>query len=203
MLDPMAQLPAPLLALTLVLAPAGAGVPDPSLEAVVAGARIGAQLGTGAAPHHNRSAPADAAQPAPRGWRWPLSPRPEVVRPFAPPPQPWASGHRGVDLLGRDGQAVLAAGAGVVAFSGVIAGRGVVVVAHLGGWRTTYEPVRGRLPRGTAVAAGEALGTLDPTGSHCAPRACLHWAALTGRHDYHDPLSLLGRSEPVLLPLPG
>lgn len=31
-------------------------------------------------------------------WQWPLVPRPEVLRAFDPPPKPWMSGHRGVDL---------------------------------------------------------------------------------------------------------
>lgn len=214
----MAHTPAALLALTLLLdplgptaadglvgpvGPLGAVTTDRPLAAVLAGARLGAQLGTGAVPHGGGPAAATRAQGWPRGWRWPLSPRPEVVHPFTPPPEPWASGHRGVDLLGQDGEPVLAAGAGVVAFSGVIAGRGVVAIAHHGGWRTTYEPVRARLPRGADVVAGEAIGRLDTTGSHCAPRACLHWGALTGRRDYHDPLTLLGLTEPVLLPLSG
>lgn len=138
----------------------------------------------------------------PRGaWQWPLRPAPEVVRRFEAPPQPWASGHRGVDLLGTQGALVHAAGDGVVTFSGVVAGRGVVTVRHRGGWRTTYEPVNDRLPAQTPVARGDPLGTLDGAGSHCAPRVCLHWGALTGPRQYRDPLTLLGLVHPVLLPL--
>ena len=49
---------------------------------------------------------------------WPLRPAPRVVRRFAVGPHPWSPGHRGVDLAGSAGQAVLAAGAGVVTFTG-------------------------------------------------------------------------------------
>jgi murein DD-endopeptidase MepM/ murein hydrolase activator NlpD len=132
-------------------------------------------------------------------FRWPLSPSPEVVRRFAVGPQPWSPGHRGVDLGGATGQAVLAAGAGIVAFAGVVAGRGVVTVAHRGGLRTTYEPVTAEVRVGDAVAAGDELGVLA-TGSHC-PTTCLHWGALRGKV-YLDPLSLLRPpAPPILLPL--
>src|SRR5690349_23856684 len=40
-------------------------------------------------------ASANVAAPS---WRWPLAPRPNVLRDFDPPPKPWLSGHRGVDL---------------------------------------------------------------------------------------------------------
>jgi hypothetical protein len=36
--------------------------------------------------------------------------------------------------------------------------------------------------------------------SHCAPRTCLHWGVRLGSR-YVDPLTLLGRGPPVLLPL--
>ena len=48
---------------------------------------------------------------------WPLDPRPDVVRPFEPPPHPYAAGHRGVDLAGSPGQAVHASLAGTVGYS--------------------------------------------------------------------------------------
>ena len=61
-----------------------------------------------------------------------------------------------------------------------LAGRGVVVVDH-GATRTTYEPVdRHRRTSATAVAAGDRIGTLELAGSHCFPRACLHWGWIEG-----------------------
>src|SRR5919204_134506 len=83
-----------------------------------------------------------------------------AVRRFDPPPQPWLPGHRGVDLAAAPSIEVRAAGAGIVLFAGTVAGRPVVTVGHASGLRTTYEPVRPRLPAGTRVAAGTPIGTL-------------------------------------------
>jgi murein DD-endopeptidase MepM/ murein hydrolase activator NlpD len=130
---------------------------------------------------------------------WPLQPQPEVVRGFDPPEVIWASGHRGVDLLGTPGQAVHAALPGTVTFAGVLAGRGVVVVDH-GATRTTYEPVTATVGVGDSVARGAALGTLALAGSHCLPRSCLHWGWKDGEV-YLDPLRLVGAGPVRLLPL--
>lgn len=167
---------------------------------VFALARAAAAVGVAAAAG---AVPSSRSPARPRGqWMWPLRPQPAVVRGFEPPAQRWAGGHRGVDLAGGTGQAVRAAGDGVVGYSGVIAGRGVVTIRHAGGWRTTYEPVDDRLPEGTVVAAGEPIGQLaGGPANHCAPRVCLHWGAITGVADYRDPLVLLGLGHPVLLPL--
>lgn len=132
---------------------------------------------------------------------WPLQPEPAVVQRFDPPLDPWGSGHRGVDLAGRIGQPVRTALPGRVAFAGRIAGRGVVVVSH-GGTRTTYEPVTGVVSVGSTVAAGDVLGRLELVGSHCFPRACLHWGWLRGE-TYLDPLRLVGGGPVRLLPLWG
>jgi murein DD-endopeptidase MepM/ murein hydrolase activator NlpD len=99
-----------------------------------------------------------ALPPAPQ-WTWPLPGPPAVTRGFEPPPRPWLAGHRGVDLAGHPDEPVRAAGAGVVAFAGVVAGRGVVSVDHAGGLRTTYEPVTSTVEQGTTVALGQEIGT--------------------------------------------
>lgn len=135
---------------------------------------------------------------------WPLRPEPTVERGFQPPDEPWGAGHRGVDLLGRPGQLVRAALPGRVSWAGALAGRGVVVVDH-GPTRTTYEPVDATVSVGETVAAGDPLGSLSTVGSHCLPRACLHWGWIQGGglgdEAYLDPLRLVG-AEPVrLLPL--
>jgi murein DD-endopeptidase MepM/ murein hydrolase activator NlpD len=133
--------------------------------------------------------------------QWPLQPAPEVVRGFDPPESTWGPGHRGVDLAGQPGQPVRAALPGRIAFTGTIAGRPVVTVAH-GGTRTTYEPVATTLTRGTPVVAGAVIGSLGVTGSHCFPRACLHWGWIRGE-TYLDPLRLVGGGPVRLLPLAG
>jgi murein DD-endopeptidase MepM/ murein hydrolase activator NlpD len=145
-----------------------------------------------------------AALAVPGAWPdpvgvWPLQPQPEVVRGFDPPASPYGAGHRGVDLAGTVGQPVLAALPGTITFAGSLAGRGVVVVDH-GATRTTYEPVAATVTVGTGVAAGAQIGTLELAGSHCFPRACLHWGWIEGE-TYLDPLRLVGAGPVRLLPL--
>lgn len=167
-------------------------------------ASVGAVAGAAVPP-----APGDGlALTSPGPWGWPLEPAPAVARRFEPSPTPWGAGHRGVDLVATAGQPVLAAGAGVVSFSGVVAGRGVVTVTHRGGLRTTYEPVRTRVPAGTTVLTGTPIGRVDVTPGHCAPATCLHWGLVRGSGPaaiYVDPLTLLpgAAGPPVLLPFVG
>lgn len=140
--------------------------------------------------------------PAPvAGATWPLRPRPEVLAPFAPPATVFGPGHRGVDLAGAVGQPVRAALPGRVRFAGRVGGKGVVVLDH--GWaRTTYEPVVATVRVGDEVAAGTPIGRLLLLGSHCLPRACLHWGLVVDG-GYRDPLGLLGPRPVRLLPLGG
>jgi cell wall-associated NlpC family hydrolase len=132
-------------------------------------------------------------------WGWPLQPAPSVARPFDPPSKVWSSGHRGVDLRGSAGQPVLAPAAGRVVYAADLAGRGVVVV-EIDGVRATFEPVRAAVAVGDRVRAGQTIGHLQLTRSHCLPAACLHWGVKHGEHAYTDPLSLVGDAEIVLLP---
>jgi murein DD-endopeptidase MepM/ murein hydrolase activator NlpD len=144
--------------------------------------------------------PAQAPTAPAAGWSWPLRPGPDrVVRDFDPPPKPWLAGNRGIDLAGRAGQRVFAAGPGVVSFAGVIAHVGVVSVTS-GALRTTYEPLRAAVRVGQRVSRHTVLGRLTLAGSHCAPNACLHWGLLRGAL-YLDPLALLGLEQVRLLPL--
>ena len=121
---------------------------------------------------------AEATVPGPddRPWMWPLEPVSAVVESFDPPQELWSAGHRGIDVAGRIGQPVQAVAAGIVAYAGVIAGRGVVVVSH-GELRSTYEPVTAVVSRGDAVTAGQPIGLLQIVQSHCLPAACLHLEA--------------------------
>ncbi len=129
------------------------------------------------------------------------APGTHVVRAFEPPPQPWSAGHRGVDLAVVPGGPVVAPQAGVVAFAGDVAGRGVVTVRHDDGLTSSLEPVRPSVAVGTRVARGAGVGVVDAAG-HCAPVTCLHWGVRTAPTRYVDPLSLVGPAGPVVL-LPG
>ncbi|WP_051182336.1 M23 family metallopeptidase [Nocardia vinacea] len=134
---------------------------------------------------------------APHGeFSWPLQPRPAVERPFDKPAQDWLPGHRGVDLAGTNGQAVLAAGDGIVVFAGTVAGKPVVSIDHPGGLRTTYEPVQAEVSVGMRVGRGTRIGALEAGHEGCVAVACLHWGARReasghSRREYIDPLGLL------------
>jgi murein DD-endopeptidase MepM/ murein hydrolase activator NlpD len=147
------------------------------------------------------TAAAASAPPStqPQAATWPLQPRPQVVRGFDLPAKPWLPGHRGVDLSGSPGQAVLAATPGAITYAGQLAGRGVVVLSS-GPRRTTYEPVVPSVTVGTAVSPGTVIGRLSAAGSHCAPATCLHWGLIQGKQ-YLNPLTLLPDRPVRLLPL--
>jgi murein DD-endopeptidase MepM/ murein hydrolase activator NlpD len=134
-------------------------------------------------------------------YAWPLLPPPVVVAPFDEPGFRFGRGHRGADLAGTVGQAVLAAASGVVVHAGPLAGRGVVSVLHPDGLRTTYEPVTATVVAGSVVNRGAVLGTLEPGHAGC-PGACLHWGVRRDRWDYVDPLVLLRPPHVRLLPTP-
>jgi murein DD-endopeptidase MepM/ murein hydrolase activator NlpD len=177
-----------------------------SIGSALLGAVLAAASVTSAGAVPSAVVPGTAGQaPAPGAttgrWTWPLSPEPEVVRRFDRPDQPWLPGHRGVDLAATVDQAVLAPTDGHISWTGVIAGRSVVVVTHPGGLRSTFEPVTATSAVGTVVARGGPVGTVTSTPGHCAPRTCVHWGVIRGE-TYLDPLSLVGRSRVILLPLP-
>jgi murein DD-endopeptidase MepM/ murein hydrolase activator NlpD len=135
---------------------------------------------------------------------WPLRPRPAVMRFFDAPSPNWNRGHRGVDLAAGPGQPVYAAAAGTVIFAGELAGRNLVSIAHPGGLRTSYEPVRPSVRVGQLVDSGTAIGELQAGHDGCAAAACLHWGAMWGpasSADYVDPLGLVATTPIVLKPL--
>lgn len=139
-------------------------------------------------------------------WQWPVPAPHPVLRAFEEPEHPYGPGHRGIDIgVTGEGAQVRAVEAGTVRFSGTVAGRGVVSVTHADGLLSTYEPVSGTVEVGTAVLAGEVLGTLEQRSelAHCAEETCLHLGARRGG-DYLDPQLLLGlRGPSVLLPWDG
>lgn len=133
-------------------------------------------------------------------WGWPLAPAPDVLNRFVAPEHRWSPGHRGVDLAAAVQQAVLAPDAGVVTFAGVIAGRGVVVVAHPRGLRSTFEPVEASLTAGTPVERGQTVAAVSAAPGHCALATCLHWGVLRGEA-YLDPLLFVALPRVILLPM--
>ena len=111
-----------------------------------------------------------------------------IVAPFAP--QGAYGGHWGIDLAVPLGTPVRAAAAGVVTFSGEVAGRSSVTIHHGGSVRTSYSYLGGRtVDEGAFVTTGEVVGTsgidhgvpalhfslrvgdryLDPAAASCGP----------------------------------
>ncbi len=130
-------------------------------------------------------------------YDWPSGEESQILRPYAPTEVRWGAGHRGVDLELPAGDHVVAAGDGVVAFAGMVAGRPVISIDHADGIRTTYEPVAPSVSRDEQVAVGQIIGTL--LAGH-EPHGGLHWGARIGA-DYIDPLSLLASRTVRLYPL--
>ncbi|EST33786.1 hypothetical protein M878_12130 [Streptomyces roseochromogenus subsp. oscitans DS 12.976] len=153
--------------------------------------------------------PAPAPQPPipPLARIWPVGVRPLVLRGWEPPSTPYGPGHRGVDLSAPPGSPVRTVAPGRVSFAGRVAGVGVVSVALKGtDLRTTYEPVTPSVKKGDELRAGDVVGTVGPTASHCAT-SCVHWGLLRGE-TYVNPLSLLPPwlvhgAPPRLLPVLG
>lgn len=114
----------------------------------------------------------------------------QVARAFAPGPNNWNAGHRGVDLVATWGANVSAAQDGTVVFAGKLNDRSLISIEHSEGVHTTYEPVTPLVKRGDVVRRGQLIGLLDPF--HCAPASCLHWGGKIGADGYFNPLTLLG-----------
>lgn len=132
-------------------------------------------------------------------WTPPLPEPLTVTRGFDPPDNPYAAGHRGVDLAGAPGQDVRAAGAGTVVYAGPLAGRGVVSLQHADGLKTTYEPVLAAVSAGMVVSLDQVIGTLEAGHPGCPVAACLHWGLKRGE-TYLDPMMLLRLGPVRLLP---
>ncbi|MHA7281010.1 M23 family metallopeptidase [Arthrobacter sp. MDT2-2] len=157
----------------------------------------------------NAAVPAGAAADFVPEWSWPLTPVPEVLRPFEKPPQPWKRGHRGVDLSGGVGGPVivLSPADGVVSFAGIVVDRGVLSIDHGGGRISSFEPVSTDLVKGGRVGRGDAVAILAGPAAGVAPghcgQPCLHWGVRVDGY-YVDPLSfVMDRRPSVLLPLDG
>lgn len=164
-----------------------------SLTHLVAACLIGAAMVVGASP------PAIAAPDslALSGWIWPVDGF-RLARPFVAPAHAYGPGHRGIDLEPTGTSAVRAPAAGVVAFSGPVAGRGILTIDHGDGLVTTLEPVASDLRPGDAVARGDPVGSIA-VGGHAAPGS-VHFGVR--RHgEYINPMLLLGGvPRAILLP---
>jgi len=150
-------------------------------------------------------APAAALLPGPPGavetraatWSWPVVGA-RITRPYQAPAHEYGAGHRGIDLRPSGDERVRAPRAGVVAFSGRIAGRGILTIDHGDGYVTTLEPIDSELQSGAHVDESEVVGTIS-SGGHADPGTIHFGVRLDGV--YVNPLLLLGGvPRAVLLP---
>ncbi|MGO2746310.1 murein hydrolase activator EnvC family protein [Microbacterium sp.] len=112
--------------------------------------------------------PAAAAMPDDAGsWVWPVDGARTVAEPFRAPAHDYGPGHRGVDIATATGTVVRAPADGVVAFRGVVVDRALLTIDHGDGVISTFEPLASELVPGTAVRAGDAIGTVA-SGGHAA-----------------------------------
>jgi septal ring factor EnvC (AmiA/AmiB activator) len=107
-----------------------------------------------------------------------------VVDPFRAPACAQCAGNRGLEYGTRAGQLVTAVAAGVVSFSGVVAGTRYVVVLQGDGRRATY----GRLASATV-----ALGASVTTGAVVGTTSAGLFFGFREGETYVDPAPLLGR----------
>lgn len=133
-------------------------------------------------------------------WQWPVSPALIVGR-FRAPANPYAAGHRGIDLRTHPGQQVVAPAAGVVRFVGTVVDRPVLSLQLDSGLIVTLEPVETQVTAGEAFGRGQAVGTVGH-GGHCADH-CLHIGVVLDER-YLSPMRYFGALERSrLLPLYG
>ena len=126
---------------------------------------------------------------------WPL--RGPVVRGYEQPSNPYASGHRGIDIGSPVGTPVKAAAPGVVHFAGKVAGSLFVSIDHDGGLQTTYSWVSEvDTKKGASVQKGDVIalsgtghpGSTEPTHLHFGVKR---------NGDYVDPMLYLGAIDVV------
>lgn len=132
--------------------------------------------------------PAADAGPGYGDYDWPV--QGPVIRPFQPPAGPYGSGHRGVDIAVPAGTPVRAAGDGVVAFAGPVAGERYVSIDHPDGVRTTYSWLSSiDVTTGAPMARGQILGRTGQGHPGVEPSHLHLGARYAG--SYLDPMVLL------------
>jgi hypothetical protein len=147
--------------------------------------------------------PAPAAAIAADRWQAPLAG--STLRPFSLAADRFARGqHRGVDLGAPRGTAVRAACGGRVSFAGGVPGGGRTVSVRCGRLIATYQQLGSiGVRRGALVLPGARLGTVGRSSDPRTRSSHVHLGArIAASGRYLDPLSLVGKSPPVLPTLP-
>src|SRR5439155_6494928 len=144
------------------------------------------------------------AAPAARAWTWPAGG--PVLRPFAfDPAHPYAGGqHRGIDVGGSIGEAVLAPAGGAVTFAGSVPNSGrVVTITTPDGYAVTLVHLGSiAVVPGAVVPEGAPIGTVGPSPDTPDPSVYLGIRIAAQPHGYVDPLTLLPPRPVAPLPAP-
>jgi murein DD-endopeptidase MepM/ murein hydrolase activator NlpD len=150
-------------------------------------ALVAAALTTAAVALPSRAA---LPQPAPRpGTEFAVPLYGTIVRPYDAPDDPYAPGHRGVDVAAPLGSPVRASADGVVSFAGSVAGNLTVTVDHTGGLKTSYSYLgTARVRKGQRVQRGDVVGEVG-RGHDASLPPNVHLSARRN-NVYFDPLEL-------------
>jgi hypothetical protein len=141
---------------------------------------------------------AGAARARAAGASWVRPVDGALTRPFAAPASRYGPGHRGVDLAAPPGTSVVAAGDGVIAFAGEVAGALHVVVAHAGGLKTGYSFLaRVDVASGARVQRGTRIGVAGGAGDEHTS-GVLHFS-LRVNESYVDPMVLFAPPDLALI----
>ena len=133
--------------------------------------------------------------PGAGAWAWPAAG--DVVQPFSfDPAHPYAAGqHRGVDIAGDAGSTVVAPEGGSVSFAGTVPTSGKSVTILTGdGYAVTLTHLGSVLvTKGAAVAEGDAVGTIGPSGDPevATPYVHLGIRIASDEEGYLDPAGFL------------
>src|SRR5262245_32833562 len=135
-----------------------------------------------------------ALAPSAHAWTWP-APGP-VLAAFRYGNDPYAAGqHRGVDLGGDAGAAVVAPRAGAVSFAGSVPTNGLsLTIETADGFSITLVHLRSiAVARGDRVVEGQPVGTIGPSGTaeQDAPYVHLGVRTTDDPNGYLDPLRFL------------
>jgi len=138
-------------------------------------------------------------------WNPPLDSPVRLVNQYRQPNSDYSAGHRGVDYLVTQNQAVLAPSDGQVWFAGRVAQRPLLSLLHEGGYLTEFEPVCTDLKKGEQVFAGQEIARVCKAEAsylaHCPSATCMHFS-MRFEGSYLSPLIFIGGLNPSrLLPM--
>ena len=133
--------------------------------------------------------------PAGEAWTWPATGT--VLQPFAfDPAHPYAAGqHRGLDVGGEPGAAVLAPAVGAVTFAGTVPSSGKsVTITTADGYAVTLTHLETiAVARGASVEEGAVVGTIGPSGDPEVAQPYVHLGIRVAAEPqgYLDPVAFL------------